>query len=173
MATFTLNLWRETRDELYNDIALDFLNFLLIEAICNVNQCNSPQSLMDVEYSLEDPDSQFETSVEYLLKVLEDSYKNGPPELLPGEVDFEINSDIHDAIASRLHLAIESIQKTNCPIAIKAIGDVFLEPQFAHSFNFTAAHSVGRKNAVVVFTISQDFSFVNDLSTYNLDLLNT
>lgn len=172
MKCFVLNLRKDTREELYNDIAVDFLNFLLIEAIFNANQLSSPQSLLDVEYSLEDPDSQFETSVEYLLKVLQESYKNGPPELIPCEEDFEINSEIHDLISVRLGLAMESIQSANCPITLKAIGDLFLEPEFKHSFKFNAVHTSGVKNPTVTFTISSDFSFVPDLNTYNLDLLN-
>ena len=146
MKTFILKLDPVTLDELYDDISPDFLAFILVEAIFNLVQFDTPPTEMtpeDVLYHCDDPDSQFESSVELLLEIL----KRDSGEDVDGEaLETCYNSEYYDMVATKLAHCMDSVRTANDFSELTAIGFLFQSPEYSSSFKFTSTHI---KNQVI------------------------
>jgi hypothetical protein len=152
MLSFILKLDPETREELYSDVALEFLDLIMMEAIFVIFQMANPYDyplVDDIEFLSDDPDSQFEASVEYLLAVLaEKNPLDGV--LLPSDELVEYAPEYRDAIMIKLGAAVDAINAMNDPSEMAAIKHVLSQPGFQRRFKFNSLHLKDR----VVYTIS-------------------
>jgi hypothetical protein len=155
MLSFILKLDPETREELYSDVAVEFLDLIMLEAIFVIFQMANPYDyplVDDIEYLADDPDSQFEASVEYLLGVLaETNPMDGV--LTPNVEDLvEYDPGYRDAIMIKLGAAVDAINAMNDPSEMAAIKNILSQPGFQKRFKFNSLHLNDR----VVYSISPD-----------------
>jgi hypothetical protein len=157
MATFILKIDPETREELYSDIALEFLDLIYIEGIFTIIQMTAPHEWPIVDdplYYCDDPESQFETSVEYLLGILHENNRDDGIEL-PGTELREYSPDYQEVIATKLGTAVDSLRNNNEVHEIMAIKSVLELPEYTKRFKFSTIHLADR----VVFNIHPDSNF--------------
>lgn len=154
MLSFILKLDPETREELYSDVALEFLDLIMMEAIFVIFQMANPYDyplLDDIEFLADDPDSQFEASVEYLLAVLAE--KNPLDGVQLSNTDLvEYAPEYRDAIMIKLGAAVDAINAMNDPSEMAAIKNILSQPGFQKRFKFSSLHLKDR----VVYSISPD-----------------
>jgi hypothetical protein len=153
MDVFYVKLDRAAQSELYADISPEFLAFIFIEAIFSIIQNNAPHKFPIVDdpvYYCDDPDSQFETSVEYLLAVMADCDKKDG--VYVSEEDYQHGSENHTRICTKLGSAIESIQHSNCSAELMVIRELFNQPAYMNQVKFSATHLPDR----VFFALTSD-----------------
>lgn len=152
MLSFILKLDPETREELYSDVALEFLDLIMMEAIFVIFQMANPYDyplVDDIEFLADDPDSQFEASVEYLLAVLaEKNPLDGI--MIPNAELVEYDPGYREAIMIKLGTAVDAINAMNDPSEMEAIKHVLKQPGFQKRFKFSSLHLNDR----VVYNIS-------------------
>jgi len=152
MLSFILKLDPETREELYSDVALEFLDLIMLEAIFVIFQMANPYDyplVDDIEYLADDPDSQFEASVEYLLAVLAE--KNPLDGIvLPNPDLVEYDPGYRDAIMCKLGVTVDAFSAMNDPSEMESIKRILSQPGFKKRFNFATLHLKDR----VVFNIT-------------------
>jgi len=154
MLSFILKLDPETREELYSDVALEFLDLIVLEAIFVIFQMANPYDyplIDDVEYLTDDPDSQFEASVEYLLAYLAEKNPLDGVQLMDSEF-VEYDPGYRDAVMVKLGVAVDAINAMNDPSEMEAIKNVLKQPGFQKRFKFSSLHLKDR----VVYNISPD-----------------
>lgn len=153
MDVFYIKLDRTAQSELYADISPEFLSFIFIEAIFSIIQNNAPHAFPVVDdpiHYCDDPDSQFETSVEYLLAVMSDCDKKDG--VWSCEEDYQYGSENHTRICTKLGSAIESIQRSNDSAELMMVREVFNQPVYMNQVKFAATHLPDR----VFFVLSSD-----------------
>lgn len=153
MDVFYIKLDRTAQNELYADISPEFLSFIFIEAIFSIIQNNAPHAFPVVDdpiHYCDDPDSQFETSVEYLLAVMSDCDKKDG--VWSCEEDYQYGSENHTRICAKLCSAIESIQHANDSAELMMVREVFNQPAYMNQVKFAATHLPDR----VFFVLSSD-----------------
>lgn len=151
MKTFILKLDPQLREELYTDISENFIGYVLIEAIFNIIQAPSPFALEDVDYHPNDPDSTFETSVEYLLNILEKFF---PEDVMLDEEEDDMlaSLDHHTWIGQTLSTAINCVNNANDYLTLFSVSGLLLSPEYMESYNFGARHL----DTQVIFSIWED-----------------
>lgn len=139
MQTFILKLDPALKDELYSDVPIDFLGYVFIEAVFNLVQTPSPVAVGEVDYHPNDPDSAFETSVEYLLSILEKFF---PEDVHPedDENDVILSLENHAWLGQTLSTAINSINNTNDFLWLTTVSELLLSPEYRTSYSFGAKH---------------------------------
>ena len=156
-ATFVIKVDPQVREELYSDIALEFLDLIFIEGLFVVIQMTKPFEWPisdDPLYYCDDPESQFESSVEYLLSILHDKNKEDGVQL-PGEEFVEYCPQYREAICIKLGMIVDSIRDFNDISEVMAIKSVLEQPEFSKRFEHASMHLSDR----VMFTIYPDTSF--------------
>jgi len=141
MHSFILKLNAETRDELYADIGIEFMGFILIEAIHNILVAGQP-GVLEIEDDLtrihKTDESQFDVSVDYLIDIVQEfNEANG---IVLSDEYYRFNSEYHDQFATKLADAIVSIEDSNDFTEIMALQPTFNDPAIVKGFKFTAYH---------------------------------
>jgi len=152
MLSFILKLDPETREELYSDVALEFLDLIMLEGIFVIFQMANPYDyplVDDIEYLADDPDSQFEASVEYLLGVLADQNPLDGVITLNNPELVEYDPGYREAIMIKLGAVVDAINLMNDPSEMAAIKNILSQPGFQKRFSFSSLHLKDR----VVFNI--------------------
>lgn len=155
MLSFILKLDPETREELYADVALEFLDLIMLEAIFVIFQMANPYEyplVDDVEYLTDDPDSQFEASVEYLLGYLAEKNPLDGVLLAENPELVEYDPGYRDAVMIKLGAAVDAINAMNDQSEMAAVKNVLKTPGFQKRFKFSSLHLKDR----VVYNISPD-----------------
>ena len=153
MNAFILLLDPVTRDELYSDADITFIELILIEALVNIIQVMiNPSDLLPNEDGLtcDDPEAGFLWSVDYLLHVIQETNKKEG--VVISEEDVSYNSEFYDMVSTRLGMAIESIRAANCLTQLSALRDLFVDQAMGKDFRYKASHLGTR----VVFTITPE-----------------
>lgn len=139
MPGFTVLIDKDHKEELYSDIAPEFLSFFLIEAIVLI--CTDPHKLPIVDDPTnycDDPDGAFDNSVSFLLDLWSESDREAGV-LLEGEF-YEYNSDHHEQVCLKLHQAIAAIQDVNDTLSLLLIKQTLADPTYAKAYTFTTMH---------------------------------
>lgn len=155
MQGFTVLIDREQKEELYSDIAQEFLNFFLMEAVVLlVSDPSKMKVLDDPTLYCDDPESQFENAVIWLLETWSASDQESGV-LMPGEF-YEYNSEHHEMVCMKLNQAVAAIQDVNDPLSMLMIQRMLEDPAYSKAITFSAMHLPDR----VVFLIQpQPFGF--------------
>jgi hypothetical protein len=153
MLSFILKLDPTTREELYSDVALEFLDLIMLEAVFIIFQMANPYDyplVDDIEFLTDDPDSQFEASVEYLLAYLAEKNPLDGVLLTENPELVEYDPGYRDAVMVKLGVAVDAINLMNDQSEMEAIKNVLKQPGFQKRFKFTSLHLNDR----VVYNIS-------------------
>lgn len=124
----TLSVWNT--EEIKADVKLEFLVFIIVEAIRNIlwqrrdgQLMGYNQALLELNPDLEIPNSEdvFETSINYLMDVIEE---NDP---LFNSEDPDTFTETTNAITDKLNLLIAEIDTNNFPSVLEPYADLLFD----------------------------------------------